>query len=704
MRDSQHTIVRPRTVALAGNPNSGKTTVFNALTGLRHKVGNYPGVTVEKKVGKIQYEGNHALLLLDLPGTYSLNANSPDERIATDILLGRADHTERPDLVVCVVDAANLERNLYLVSQILDQGIPTIIALNMMDIAESQGARIDSNALARQLGIPVIPMIASRGQGIQELRVALRQPHVPLQARSWHMPEPVEREWEELAGLLQKYHRLNASTAHHEALALLTTAATSQEDRQRIAPEVLEHLAKDWQKLEFLGYNRQTVAIDARYHWIRSITRGVSKRTFAAGLTTSDRIDSVVTHHVWGIFIFLAVMALMFQTIFSWAETPMNWIGHGFDWIAFQARAALPPGDMRDLLLNGALAGVASVTMFLPQILLLFFFLGFLEDTGYMARAALIMDRFMSRFGLHGKSFIPLLSSFACAIPGIMATRTIENQRDRLATMLVAPLISCSARLPVYSLLIAATIPSIAVLHIVSLPALVMFSMYFLGLVAALSIATLFKKTLLRGAPPVFYMELPPYKLPGIKSILVQMGERALLFVRNAGTIILGASILLWFFASYPRLEGAAPSEQLQHSLAGRLGRAIEPVIRPLGFDWKIGIGLVSSVFQREMFVSTMGTIYNIQSEDNAATMSLKEQMQRDIDPQTGRALFSPLTGVSLMIFYVLSMQCISTVAVMRRETNGWKWPIFQIAYMTAMAYIATFAVHRVGVFLGIGV
>jgi ferrous iron transport protein B len=378
----------------------------------------------------------------------------------------------------------------------------------------------------------------------------------------------------------------------------------------------------------------------------------------------------------------------------------MQWISSMFTHFGENVSALLPAGDLRDLLVDGALAGVASVVIFLPQILLLFFFLGLLEDSGYMARAALIMDRSMSRVGLHGKSFIPLLSSFACAIPGIMATRTIENQRDRLVTMLVAPLISCSARLPVYSLLIAATIPPIAVFGLLSLPALTLLGMYLLGLVAALGMATLFKKSLLKGPAPLFYMELPPYKIPVLKSILIQMWERAMVFLKNAGTIILGASILLWFLATYPKLDSGSPSERLQHSFAGRVGKAIEPALAPLGFDWKIGIGIVSSVFQREMFVSTLGTIYNMQ-DGSAGAQSLREQMRSDINPSTGRPLFTSLTGVSLMVFYVLAMQCLSTVAIMRRETNGWKWPAIQFATMTGLAYAAAFIVYHVGTALG---
>lgn len=703
MRDPAPKTVRTRTVALAGNPNSGKTTVFNALTGLRHKVGNYPGVTVEKKEGTIRLEDGTQIRLIDLPGTYSLTPNSPDEQVATDILLGRTNHTGRPDMVVCVVDAANLERSLYFASQIADLAIPVVLALNMVDTAERRGLRVDAPRLSRMLAVPVIPLVASRGDGIDELRRLLGELPPRPPSRAWQMPEPVEREWEELNGLLQQHHAMAPPEAMHTALALLTAADTSPDDRRRYSPAVLDHLQRDWQKLDFLGYDRQTVAVDARYRWIRSITRETTHPTGPVPVRVSDRIDRILTHRVWGLLFFLAVMALMFQTIFTWAVVPMGWISDGFTWLSAHLRAAFPAGDLRNLLLDGALGGVASVTMFLPQILLLFFFLGILEESGYMARAALIMDRFMSRFGLHGKSFIPLLSSFACAVPGIMATRTIDDERDRLATMLVAPLISCSARLPVYSLLVAATIPATLVLGVISTQALTIMSMYLLGLVAALTIAALLKKSLLRGTPPVFYLELPAYRVPSLKSIAIQMWERALVFLKNAGTIILGASILIWFLATYPKLENAAPSDQLQHSFAGRIGRAIEPAIAPLGFDWKIGIGLVSSLFQREMFVSTMGTIYNIQNNDTSADLSLTDRMRSDVNAETGQRLFSPLTGLSLMVFYALAMQCLSTVAIMRRETNGWKWPLFQITYMTVLAYAVTFAVARGGVALGMG-
>jgi ferrous iron transport protein B len=519
----------------------------------------------------------------------------------------------------------------------------------------------------------------------------------------WPLPEPVLREWEELAGMLQEQQGMARPLAFHTAMVLLGEPRPTGEDIRRIPPPVLQHLARDHQKLDFLGYDRQVIMLETRQNWSRALAARIVAQKSPHGPSLSDRIDRIVTHRVWGLVIFFALMGLLFQAIFSWAEIPMQLIGSGFDWLGHHIISVMPPGELRDLIIDGALAGVAAVVLFLPQILFLFFFLGLLEDTGYMARAAFVMDRSMRKIGLHGKSFIPLLSSFACAIPGIMATRTLENSRDRLATMLVAPLMSCSARLPVYALLIAATIPATSVFGFVSLPALVLFSMYLLGLGAAVLTAWMLKKTLLRGMVPVFIMEMPPYHLPSAKSILVQMGDRALVFLKRAGTIILGASIILWFLATYPKTGGPTRSERLQQSFAGRAGKALEPLIAPLGFDWKIGIGLVSSLLQREMFVSTMGTIYNVETGDEYGTTSLRERMQSDVRPDTGTRVFTPLTGICLMVYYVLAMQCLSTVATMRRETNTWRWPLIQIGYMTALAYAATFVTYRAGLWMGWG-
>ena len=694
---------RLRLVALVGNPNSGKTTLFNALTGLRQRVGNYPGVTVERKEGRLRTGGGSEATLLDLPGTYSLTPGSPDEQIATDILLGNADHTRVPDAVICVVDATHLERNLFLVSQIIDHRIPIVIALNMVDIAERTGVSIDVRSLERGLGVPVVPTVASRSEGIGELVAALDGlKGGATTSYGWRLPEPVERETEELAGILHEVHHIAPAHARHEAMSLLTAESALLDRMDRFAPEVIAHVRRDHEKLDFLGFDRHSVFVESRYAWIKSICTQSVHRTMSHGMTMSDRIDAVVTHKFWGVVIFLALMALVFQAMFSWAQIPMDMIKQGFDWIGARVGDSMPPGDLRDLIIHGGIAGVAAVVVFLPQILFLFLFLGLLEDTGYMARAAFIMGRVMSRVGLHGKSFIPLLGSFACAIPGIMATRTIDNPRDRLATMLVAPLMSCSARLPVYALMIAAVIPPIALFGIFSLPGLTMLSMYLLGLFMALLMAWIFKKTLLRGGPPSFIIELPPYTMPSLRSTLMLMWERAWLFLKRAGTIILGASILLWFLASYPKLEGGTPAEKLNHSFVGMAGRFIEPVIRPLGFDWKIGIGLITSLVQREVFVSTMGTIYDVGGGQSGGG-GLAEKLRSSRDPVTGANAFTPLTGICIMVYYVLAMQCFSTVAVMRRETNGWKWPLFQIAYMTALAYGVTFIVFRAGTSMGIG-
>lgn len=696
---------RIQNIALIGNPNCGKTTLFNALTGLRQKVGNYPGVTVERKEGRVLFEDDTEASLLDLPGTYSLTANSPDEKIATDVLLGRVDHTNIPDLVVCVVDASNLERNLYLVSQIIDRHLPVVVALNMIDLATEEGIEIDVEQLERELGVRVVPIVSSKGTGIPALKKAMGETTRPTgNARQWRLPDAVHKETQELVDILRNKHHLADPVAFHEAILLLTSQSAMLDHMDRFDPEVRDHVKRDHQKLDFLGFDRQSVFVESRYEWIKRVCAASLQQQPRTTTSPSDKIDRIVTHRVWGFVVFLGLMSVMFQSIFAWANIPMELIGDGFDRVGQQVTLLMPPGDLRDLIVNGGIAGVAAVVTFLPQILFLFLFLGLLEDTGYMSRAAFIMDRLMSKVGLHGKSFIPMLSSFACAIPGIMAARTIESPKDRLVTMLVSPLMSCSARLPVYTLLIAAFIPNTSVLGLFSLAGITMLSMYLLGLVAALSMAWLFKKTLLKSAPPIFIMELPPYRLPSLKSVIMQMWERSLLFLKRAGTIILGVSIILWFLASYPKLENASPSEQLKQSFAGRTGHLIEPLIKPLGFDWKVGIGLVGSILQREVFVSTMGTIYNIQNADeNEGSVSLRQQMQQDRDPVTGAPTFTVLTAICLMVYYVLAMQCMSTVAVMRRETNGWKWPLFQIGYMTALAYSVTFVVYRAGLFFGFG-
>jgi ferrous iron transport protein B len=692
---------RSKNIAIIGNPNCGKTTLFNALTGLHQKVGNYPGVTVEKKEGKIFFDDGSEINLLDLPGTYSLSANSPDEKIATDVLLGKIAEAPLPDAVICVIDASNLERNLYLLSQIIDQHFPVIVALNMIDVAERDGMTINVKELSQNLGVPVIPTIASKKNGITELLSALRSTlSISTNARSWVLPEKIKFEHEELTSLLIGHEKLSDHAAYFEAQNLLSTPHSIDSLHGTYSAEILSHLRKDHETLDALGFDRFSVFVESRYQWIkRIIDKSVTIKPKADQASISDRIDTIVTHKVWGYVIFFSVMTIIFQTIFTWASIPMELIGVGFDWLGLQVGHIIPPGDLHDLVVNGAISGVGAVVTFLPQILFLFLFLGLLEDTGYMARAAFIMDRLMGKVGLHGKSFIPLLSSFACAIPGIMATRTIESPKDRLVTMLVAPLISCSARMPVYALMIATFIPNQTIFGIFSVAGLVLVSMYLLGLFTALLMAFIFKKFLLKGQSPAFIMELPPYRMPSLKNTMLHMWERSRIFLKRAGTIILGVSIVLWFLATYPKIENGTPSEKLAHSFVGQVGHFIEPTLTPLGFDWKIGIGIVSSLLQREVFVSTMGTIYNMENgTDNS--LSLRQQIQSELDPATGLPKFTILTAICLMVYYVLAMQCMSTIAVMRRETNGWKWPIFQFVYMSVLAYAGTFITYRIGLWI----
>lgn len=696
-RDSAHTAVHH--TAIIGNPNSGKTALFNALTGMRQKVANYPGVTVEKKEGRVSLDNGKDVILLDLPGAYSLSPHSPDEKIATDVLLGRLEHTPPPDAVICVVDAANLERNLYLISQIIDCEIPIVIALNMIDIAQENGIVIDAGKLAALLGVKVIPTVATKGVGIKDLKEAIAEKCLPsTQCRQWTLNEPMRSELDELKMLLLTHQSLSEAEAFHESVHLLCSSGISDDHRKRFLPEILSHVRQDHQRLDGLGIDRLSSIVEARYNWIERVCAVAVKKRPQKKLSATDRIDKILTHKVWGLVVFFLLMTLMFQAIFTWATIPMDLIGKGFSTLGTVVAEVMPPGDLRDLIIDGAIAGVGAVVTFLPQILFLFLYIGILEDTGYMARAAFIMDRVMSKVGLHGKSFIPMLSSFACAIPGIMATRTIENRKDRLVTILTAPLMSCSARLPVYALLIGAFIPTRTVLGFLNLAGLTLVSMYLLGLLAALGSAWIFRKTLLKGETPTFIMELPPYKMPSAKSVFMHMSNRTVQFLRRAGTIILGVSIILWFLATYPKLGHGTPSEKLQHSFAGQAGHLLEPLIKPLGFDWKIGLGLVGSLLQREVFVSTMGTIYGIKdANDSMGNATLRERLQQDVDPKTGRHTFTTLTAICLMIYYVLAMQCMSTVAVVRRETNGWKWPAFQFAYMTSLAYVATFIAYHVG-------
>jgi ferrous iron transport protein B len=636
-------------VALAGNPNAGKTTLFNALTGLRQKVANYPGVTVERKEGIWRVdETKTSYRLLDLPGLYSLDASSIDEKIALDVLTGKIKDLERLSAVIAVVDSTNLERNLYLVTQLIEREFPVVVALTMIDEAEKEGLKIDVGKLSNLLCVPVVEVNATTGFGLKKLAEAVRE---VLQKKS-QIPERL---------------------------------------RQKIASKSSESAVLENAK------------IFARYSFISEVVQQTVSYSNQKRQRISDKIDKALTHKFFGLLILALLLLIVFQAIFSWATLPMELLENIFGNLGEFVRSQLPEGVFTDLLVDGMIAGVGAVLVFLPQILLLFLFISILEDTGYMARAAFLMDKIMSKVGLHGKAFLPLISSFACAIPGIMATRTIENPRDRLATILIAPFMSCSARLPVYTLMIAAFFSDQKVLGFISVGAVLMLAMYLLGITVAITVAFVLKKTLLKEPPPPFVMELPPYRLPKFRNVIQNMFLRAWLFVKRAGTIILFISVILWALAYFPRLDNDVQidksrkaSIQLENSYAGQIGRFIEPAIESLGFDWKIGIALVSSFAAREVFVSTLSIIYNVGKEVDAENTTLIQAI-RKAKRDDGSPVWTPLTALTLMVFYVLAMQCMSTVAVVRRETNSWKWTLLMIAYMTLLAYTAAFLTHQVG-------
>ena len=685
--------------AVVGNPNCGKTTLFNALTGLRQKVGNYPGVTVEKKEGTCFSQHGNPIRVIDLPGTYSLSARSVDEAIVQEVLLGLRPDTARPDRVICIIDASNLERNLFLATQVVELGLPMILVLNMMDVAEKRGLKINAEKLEKLLGVTVVPCQAHKGEGLIELRLAMSRRNLPVPTWRCSVPELFSTARREVQECLENDSERPEPQACAEAALLLGDGITHAAPGARlINPEAL-HRARKWQQRldgESPGWRSELVA--ARYARIGEMCREAVRRTDTGRPSMTERIDGVMLHPLWGWAILGSVMGCLFFSIFTLAEYPMNWIERGTGIAGNWIGSVMPPGALSDLIINGILAGVGGVVIFLPQIMMLFFFIGLLEATGYMSRAAFILDRVMGKVGLQGKSFIPLLSSYACAVPGIMATRTIESPKDRLATIMVAPFMTCSARLPVFLLMIAALVPPGEAGALQKAGLLLL--LYSLGTGAAFCFAWVFKSTLLRGESQGYLMELPPYRMPSLKSVLMEMMQRVKIFLRRAGTIILGISILLWFLMSYPKVEEGSATDQLSQSMAGRMGKAIEPIMKPLGFDWKIDIGVLASFAAREVFVSTMAIIYNVEGADPDNTgrlVSVLRNQKRD----DGRPVFTPLTCISLMIFYVFALQCMSTVAVVRRETNSWRWPIFQLVYMTVLAYTASLVVYQTGKFLG---
>ncbi len=652
-------------IAIAGNPNSGKSTLFNALTGLRQHVANYPGVTVEKREGTLT---GSDVVLLDLPGCYSLTVRSPDEAIARGVLLGQIEGTPRPDAVVVVVDAGNLERNLFLATQVIDLGVPVIVACNMMDVAEHRGLRVDCEALSKRLGVPVFPTIGIRKESLAGLKRALSEVN-------GHCPAAGRRR------------------VFDGASEVMPAPVAAVDDGGDIEGR----------------YARIKETVDAAVRRIESPgDEGRPRRNL------TERLDAYLTHRVFGLIFFMAVMLALFLSIFSLADPLMGGIESAMLLAATSLGSVLEEGALKSLLCDGVIGGVGAVLVFFPQICLLFLFIAILEDSGYMARAAFMSDRLMRAFGLSGKSFLPLFSCYACAVPGIMATRTIENRRERLVTILVAPLMSCSARLPVYIVIIAAVFGERAWLK-----AGVMFGMYALGTVTAMCLASLFKRTATKGISLPLLMEMPPYHLPRPWPVLRTMWDRSKSFLTGAGTTIFAVCLAVWALSYYPRTapsefapevqqrlaqvpetdtaqrEQIIAAEQLRRSYIGRMGRAIEPAIEPLGFDWRIGVGILSSFLAREVFVGTMGITFAV-GEADEESVALRQRLAGATWPD-GRALLTPLTGVGLMVFYVLACQCVSTLAVVRKETRSWRWPAFMFAYMSIMAYLASLAVYQVG-------
>ena len=722
-------------VIVAGNANSGKTTVFNALTGARAQVGNYPGVTVTRSSRRITVQGGRAVEVVDLPGTYSLTAHSPDEQVAVDAVLGR--HANSPDAVVVVIDAGALERGLYLAVQIIETGVPVIIALNMLDEAEASGADFDTTRLEEWLGARVVPTVASKGIGLDVLREAVattvhtaRRDEVVWQGFS----QRVETELEKVERALTDTG-FSATLAATRSWAVWSLLSLEPDDAtgsglpaaiQRAVSTARDGAAETAWRLD------QDI-IGARYHWIETVVRDVRSVVREDTRAWTNRLDAILTQRVSGMVVFAVVMAFLFEALFAWSE-PLIALIEGLT-VALQGgvTAVLPPGPLQGLMVDGVIAGVGNVVVFVPQIAMLFLFIALLEDVGYLSRVAFVIDRVMGRVGLHGKAFVPMLSGFACAIPAVMATRTIESRRDRLITMLTLPMVSCSARLPVYALVTAVIfVPDQRVFGLLSAGAVVLFSMYALSVAATLCAATVLRRTVLRGPRLPLVLELPPYRVPVWRNVVLTTWQRVRKFLVDAGTIILTMTIILWALLSYPKsteiegryeleraavaastsdpdtlaaelsdLSGLEAGEQIRYSVAGRVGQTVEPLLEPLGFDWRIGVGILGAFAAREVFVSTLGIVFGIEEADEESpTLRSSLQSAERVD---GSPLMTPLTGVSLMVFFVLACQCMSTIVVVRKESGTWGWPVFMFTYMSVLAYVASLIVYQVGTAFGWG-
>ncbi|MES2061695.1 MAG: ferrous iron transport protein B [Bacteroidota bacterium] len=695
-------------VALVGNPNTGKSTLFNALTGLNQKIGNFPGVTVDKKIGYSQLPDGRRAEIIDLPGTYSLYPKSKDESIVFSVLAEKATELT-PDLVIVIIDATNLKRNLLLYTQVADLKIPVIIALNMMDQAKKAKIEIDVELLSQRLGVPIVPVSARKLEGIEQLKNIISYANkLALQVDSIDVKTIAPALIADISSEIDTDNPYFAlQLAHqHETLKFLTPA---QSDR-------IEELER---KHSFHSQKAQATETIARYNYINDVLYDtVHTPVTAHDESISNKIDKVLTHRVFGFIIFMGVLLFMFQSIFAWSAYPMSLIEDIFVWIEGGLRSVLPGGPLADLLIDGVVAGLSGVIVFIPQIAILFAFISILEDTGYMSRVTFMMDKIMRKVGLNGKSVVPLIGGFACAVPSIMSTRTIENWKDRMITIMVTPLVACSARLPVYTLLIALVVPHKNVWWIFNLQGLALTGMYVLSLVSAVIVAYVMKFVLKARERGYFIMELPVYRMPRWNNVLFSMYERSKTFVLQAGKVIIAVSVILWVLSSYgpgnrfekieqtysqpqytktmtpDSLRRVISTEKLENSYAGVLGHTIEPVIKPLGFDWKIGIALITSFAAREVFVGTMATIYSVEGDADKID-SVQDKMRNAKNPKTGQPVFTLAVAFSLMMFYAFAMQCASTVAVVYRETKDWRWPAAQFAYMTALAYGAAFLVYH---------
>ncbi len=720
-------------VALAGNPNAGKTSIYNLLTGASLKVGNYAGVTVERHAGVLKLPESGNVEVVDIPGTYSLSARSPEEQIASRNILGLPP-VAKPDLVVIVVDSTQLLRNLYLALQILETGVTAIVALTMVDLLEGSGRRVDCKALAKVLGVQVVPISGVAGTGARELSRAIDRTlgtEQPQRIQLWKTSPKVAEDLRAVERALPDSWKTELER-RNLALAAWALLSIDEEDELLDIPAQLRAVVTDRRdNAASAGYDIETEIIRSRYDWIDEHCGPLVVELEAPKANLTSRLDSLLLHPVLGFALFLLTMGLVFQSLFSWADPAIGLVESGFGWLSELVILYMPEGLIRDFITEGLIAGVGGVVVFLPQILILFFFIGLMEDSGYMARIAFLMDRIMKAVGLHGRAFVPMLSGFACAVPAILATRTMERRRDRMITMMAVPLMSCSARLPVYTLLIAALYDSEAkVFGFLPLPALMMVGMYLFSTVMALVAAALLGRTLFRGPQVPLILELPPYRIPQWRGVVRMMINRSGVFLREAGGMILICTIGLWLLLTFPKGAPAGSDFDAQRTVAetelsgteletrmtlianeeegaifrnsygARLGKSIEPVIEPLGFDWKIGIGLIGAFAAREVFVSTMGIVYGVSADVDEESPTLRQKLRNERWPD-GKRVYTPLVGLSLMIFFALACQCMSTLAAVYRETRALRWPAFMFVYMTGLAWVFSFLVYQGGVLLG---